>query len=281
MTLLDAAIRYAARGWPVFPLAVRGKMPLIAKADGGRGFHDATTDTDQIREWWTRWLQANIGIASGHGFDVLDVDTDHGGEETLAALEAEHGPLPATVKATTGSGGRHILFLPDARVRCSAGRLGPGLDVRGRSGYVVAPPSIHPSGRGYRWSVRNAPLAPWPPWLLVLAVPAEAARPQTMRQTRPPLAAGGSHYGVAVLRRACATIAAAGEGTRHDTLLRCACGVSSFVAGGEIAEDLAREHLIEAARECGLPHREAADMWTWAVKKGSATPRVAPSREQP
>lgn len=142
----DAALQHAAVGWPVFPLVPRGKVPLIAKAHGGRGHRDATTDEAPIRAWWTRWPLANVGIATGHAFDVLDVDPEHGGNETLAALVARHGPLPTTQESSTGSRGRHFLFRPNARVRCSAGRLGPGLDVRGHGGYIVVPPSVQGHG---------------------------------------------------------------------------------------------------------------------------------------
>jgi putative DNA primase/helicase len=71
-SFLDAALGYAARGWPVFPL--RRKIPLIAKADDGHGHHDATTDTAVISDWWTQYPNANIGIAgieqSFFAFDI-------------------------------------------------------------------------------------------------------------------------------------------------------------------------------------------------------------------
>ena len=108
MNKLDAALAYAKRGWAVIPL--RGKLPAISKADGGRGVHDATTDCDTIREWWTKDPDANVGIACGQASSiwVLDIDGDDG-EESLAELVADHGALPATVEQLTGNG-RHILF---------------------------------------------------------------------------------------------------------------------------------------------------------------------------
>ena len=72
--LRDAALAYAAMDWPVFPLMPGDKGPLIGKDQGGRGVHDATTDLDQIRAWWEREPRANIGLAAGHAFWVLDVD---------------------------------------------------------------------------------------------------------------------------------------------------------------------------------------------------------------
>jgi hypothetical protein len=101
---------------------------------------------------------------------VLDIDGDIG-EATLKKLEGEFGQLPSTVEAITGGGGRHLFFeTPDALIRNSAGKIGPGIDVRGEGGYVIAPPSVHPSGRVYAWGVDSAgELAQAPAWLLAKA----------------------------------------------------------------------------------------------------------------
>ncbi len=218
----------------------------------------------------------------GHGFDVLDVDPKNGGDESLAALVAQHGPLPATVEASTGGGGRHFLFRPDARVRCSAGRLGHGLDVRGRGGYVVAPPSVHPSGCRYRWVVRDVPLAPWPPWLLARIVWQKPLRSEPAVATSTHIDGGGSPYGLAVLRSAVAAIqAAATTGAhRHETLRARARVVAGFVAGGELDEDLARDCLLQAWVGAGLAGRAAEAVRTidWAFSQGMADPLAAPGR---
>lgn len=110
---------------------------------------------------------ANIGLATG-SLIVLDIDPRHGGDESLIALE--HELLPTTWRVLTGGGGEHVYFAaPDFEIRNSAGRLGPGLDIRGAGGYVVAPPSTHISGRPYAWSVDHHPdealLAPIPDWM--------------------------------------------------------------------------------------------------------------------
>jgi putative DNA primase/helicase len=134
----------------------------------------ATADPNVITRWWRRQPEANIGIATGAGLLVLDVDATHDGFESLALLEDTYGALPDTPAVLTGSGGRHIYFrLPEGvTVRNSAGKLGPGLDVRGDGGYVVAPPSTHPNGQRYEWlegqSPDDLPLASAPDWLLRL-----------------------------------------------------------------------------------------------------------------
>jgi hypothetical protein len=163
MNLVDTAVRYAERGLPVFP--VRGKLPLTE-----HGFKDASTDAKTIRAWFERWPSANLAIPTGpaSGLVVLDVDPRHDGDKSLAALEEKHGPLPLTLEARTGGGGRHLFFAlgNGQNVRNSAGRLGPGLDTRGQGGYVVVPPSIHPETKQpYVWTHKVKPaLAPL--WLI-------------------------------------------------------------------------------------------------------------------
>jgi hypothetical protein len=121
--LAEAAVAYARRGWHVFPLATRSKLPAIAAKFGGRGVLDATPDEAKARSWWNINNTYNIGIATGIGFWAMDVDPRHGGDETLIALERQHGDLPHTVIGLTGGGGRHVLFKYVAGIRNSA-RLG-------------------------------------------------------------------------------------------------------------------------------------------------------------
>jgi hypothetical protein len=84
----------------------------------------------------------------------------------LAELQRRHGALPPSLAVHTGSGGSHYWFAhPGRHVHNSAGRLGPGIDVRGDGGYVIAPPSVHHTGRAYQWATRN-PIAPLPEWVL-------------------------------------------------------------------------------------------------------------------
>jgi putative DNA primase/helicase len=141
------------------------------------GLKDATTDPAIINDWWDRWPAANVGIVTGpeSGFFALDIDR-HGadGAATLAALESQYGPLPPTVEAITGGGGRHIPFRYPAgeTIKSVPGKLGPGVDVKGLGGYLVAPPSRHASGRLYEWAPGRGPdeiaLAEPAAWLLEL-----------------------------------------------------------------------------------------------------------------
>jgi len=182
----DFAQIYSARGWHVLPL--RGKIPIVA-----HGVKAATCDLDQIMTWWTVEPNADIGIATGRqsGLVVLDVDPRHGGDESLLELEAIHGKLPPTLEVLTGGGGRHLYFKYPAgvqHVKCSAGQLGPGLDIRADGGYIVAPPSIHPdTGRPYEWEASSDPMkdepAEMPDWLLNLLT---VSRPQASNNGHKP-----------------------------------------------------------------------------------------------
>ncbi len=174
-TPLVFALRYSRLGWPVFPLRPNDKVPLGALAP--HGCLDATSDVATIRRWWSEVPEAGVGLRTGRasGLVALDIDPQPGGLQSLAQLEAEHGPLPDTVEAVTGGGGRHLLFAypaGDIDIR-NAVKLGglPGLDVRGENGYLAVAPTIHPSGKVYRWKTGHTPdlkPAPLPAWLLVL-----------------------------------------------------------------------------------------------------------------
>jgi hypothetical protein len=135
-SLLDAALGYAARGWPVFPCRPGRKDPATP-----HGFLDATTDPDQIRAWWQAQPDANVAIATGHpGPDVVDVDNEPGGFEALgrlmrAGLLDGHGQI-----VRTRSGGLHLYFLGTGQ-RCSSLRPNFPIDFKAARGYVIAPPS--------------------------------------------------------------------------------------------------------------------------------------------
>jgi hypothetical protein len=142
-----AAVAYAERGWHVFPLRPRAKQPLIA-----RGFLEATSDVERVTAWWRQHPTANIGMWPGQsGFVILDLD----GPEGVASAEALGVLAEPTLECATGreDGGRHLYFRrPTFSVPNR--ELAPKLDVRGDAGYVVVPPSIHPTGKLYAWTGR-------------------------------------------------------------------------------------------------------------------------------
>ena len=154
--LLAAAIKYAKWGKPVFPCIL---FRDSKKPQTKHGFKDASKDSSQVEAWQPLWEKpgALIGMPTGtaSGLLVLDVDRKHGidGLATLAELEKRNGLLPKTGVAETPNGGLHLYFLfpeTDPPIGNSAGKLGPGLDIRGQGGYVILPPSVI-NGRAYRW----------------------------------------------------------------------------------------------------------------------------------
>lgn len=148
----EAAASYARRGWAVLPLESGNKRPIIQG-----GCTNASADEEQIRAFWEQLPESNIGIATGaksNGLIVIDLDVhedqDVDGMQTLREWEREHGELPETVTAITGSGGYHMLYTADVEVRNSA-NAELSTDIRGEGGYFVAPPSVHPNGDSYEW----------------------------------------------------------------------------------------------------------------------------------
>lgn len=249
--LLEAALAYAARGWPVFPLRPRDKIPLIPKAEGGNGVHDATTDPDAIGAWWERRPDANVGLAAGAAFWVLDLDfagffaDEPDGADTFVALERRFGRLPETVRQQTGGLGWQRFFAADPGIRNGV-RMLPGLDTRAAGGYVAAPPSVHPGGRLYRWIVPPGAgeLAPAPEWLVALLEPVEL--PEPVAPARPFATGDLSRYATAAIERACERVAAAPVGQQCDTLEHQAFGIGRLVGGGVLPKGEARTRLVDA-----------------------------------
>jgi len=179
----EAALEWGRAGFAVFPCWPRNKTPLTP-----HGFKDATDDETQIRAWWARWPNANIGLLTGrvNGLIVVDPDSEKA-ERFLARLEARFGKLPPTSESTTGRG-RHLVFsLPEGcgPVPSSAE---DGLDIRADGGYIIAPPSIHPNGKTYEWN-EDSPrqFAEAPRWLLDFA----RDRKAVLKALDGPTAAGG------------------------------------------------------------------------------------------
>lgn len=281
--LLDMALRYARYGFPVFPCHTptsggrcscgdpacdnQGKHPRTPN-----GFTNASTDPDIIRGWWSRWEDANIGLRTGPWLVVLDVDDP---------AQLEHLPeLPPTLITQTGrdGGGRHYWFTaPDgADVTNRRGQLPTDVDIRGAGGYIIAPPSLHKSGRRYAPVERNA-IAELPAAVLELVTPPQRA-PAEHRQAPDWKDADGTAYARRALDLEAAAVANTTEGGRNDRLNEAAYNLGQLVAGGELAEAAAVAALEHAAAACGLPDREAAATITSGLEAGKRNPRTAPER---
>jgi hypothetical protein len=187
MTLVEAALKYAGLGWPVFPVwwpenggcacgkpdcSKPGKHPLGKLVPKGR--NNATTDAEIIRGWWKKYPQANVDIVTGpeSGLLAVDVDPRNGGEEAWKKITAEVGTLPLTPTARTGGGVWHyVLQYPGNTVKSAALSQYPGIDIKSKGGSIVAPPSLHISGQRYSWQIPpgSTPPVQCPQWLISLA----------------------------------------------------------------------------------------------------------------
>lgn len=191
MSALEAAaMRYLPRSLPL-----SGKRPLVA--DWPR----VVATPELVREWWARWPDANPGVRTGDGLAVLDVDTRHDGDRSLALLQERQGRLPATPEVATGGGGRHLWFR-GPKILASRD-IAPGVELKADGCQVVAPPSIHPeSGRPYVWQPGRPfdprALAELPIWLRP-AEPAPRPLTGTARPTDDPLRAIPAHAYVPAL----------------------------------------------------------------------------------
>jgi hypothetical protein len=268
-SLLAAALEYVERGWPVFPLSPRSKIPLA----GSHGCLDASTDPERIKSWWDRTPDANVGLATGHRFDVLDVD-DPEGWTSLARMTDQHGCLPATMITLTPTHGCHYFFLPTGRGN-RAGIL-PGLDWRGRGGYVVAPPSYLETGwTDYEWLVRPDDDGAWP----LKSAPAWCLQ-EKRSVTKLPMGQGcgqtplnGDRYGEVALDGEISRVALAPEGQRNDVLNSAAFNLGQLVAVGKLDIGTVVDSLTVAGERAGLSPREVAATVESGFRAGLAKPR--------
>jgi hypothetical protein len=252
MQTLDAALAYTGRfGWPVFPVNA-SKRPLTA-----HGRSDATCDATLIREWFGDWPDALVAITTGAeaGIVAIDVDVRENvdGRDSLAALGvALH---PRTPTSHTPSGGFHLLFQhPGGYVKTVAGKLGPGLDVRGDGGSITLPP-----GTGRYWDPHllpsTTPLAAFPQWAVIAGELHVTARFRNV----PPTGQSLSRYGEVALDNAVEAIVAAGAGEQEATLNRSCFGIGQLIAGGEIPAGLAEQALNLAASR--MPSHDRRRPW--------------------
>jgi len=169
-TTATVAADYLARGWSVLPVRPRDKRPLIR----WEPLQIKRPSASDVAEWFRTWPDANIGIVTGEisNLIVLDIDPKHGGDDSIERLQRRFSPLPPTIECETGGGGRHLYFTHPGFVLRNRAGLAQGIDLRGDGGYVIAPPSVHPTGRLYVWVDGHAPsempLASLPRWLTAM-----------------------------------------------------------------------------------------------------------------
>jgi Bifunctional DNA primase/polymerase, N-terminal len=281
--LRDAAVGYAARGIPVLPLHHplphrRGLQPVggnhpptpgascscrdpscgqIGKHPLGslvpHGVHDATCNRARILAWWTRHPQANIGLACGYLFDVLDVDGPQGAQ-AIRTLAGEHRLESSGPLVRTGGRGWHYYLAPTGLGNAHPRDL-EHVDWRGRGGYVVAPPSRHASGRAYQWAAGrglDTPPGQVPAVLLERLQPHHRQRLPGPTQL-PAVGHGpGDRYAQVALTEELARVATAPVGQRNRQLWESTRNLYNLVAAGALDHHQVDQGLLDAAERCGL-----------------------------
>lgn len=221
-------------GWRVFPCHGY-KRPACP-----HGFKNASNDPDAIADLWRRFPGPLIGVATGaaSGIDVLDFDVKH--DAALAWWRANQHRIPATRSFRTRSGGVHLYLRHAAGLGCSAGKLAPGIDVRGDGGYAI---SWFAAGLE---CLDHAPAAPWPAWMLALLLPKPAPAQRPMRSMSQDRVDG-------ILR----LVANALQGERNTILHWGSCRLGERVLDGQLGANEAEEMLVTAAFAAGLAIHEA------------------------
>lgn len=257
MNTLDAALRLSLK-YPVFPCRGSNKAPSCP-----RGFKDATRDAETIVDLWRRFPGELIGVPTGlaSGVDALDIDPRHGGDTWLT--EAADS-LPVTQINHTRSGGRHFLFRHADKVRNSAGKIAPGVDVRGEGGYIVWWPAhgCRPENIGV--------IEAWPRWLYKLICPAPIKRaPPPIPATK----AEADTRAALMIERAFERVREAQPGQRHYQLRAAAAtigGLARFISKSDT--EIERE-LVDLIMSTGAESRTTAEKTAhWAMQKGERSP---------
>lgn len=296
------ALAYAARGVKIFPLwwITNGVCACNDKADCGspgkhprvtRGWTEATTDGARILSWWDRWPWANIGLPTGSNrLGVIDVDPGKGGDDTLATLvrwcESRGVDLMATHTVRTGSGGLHLYFRDTlGHVKTASKSFGaPGVDTRGRGGYVVAPPSLHASGERYTVLGNGYRLATWPGILTpLLDMPRhrDTPAPDGTGPAPPTTSTGASTaWALAGLTRECDSLRAMTQPDmgRNDRLNAVAYKMGRRVGAGLLDEtDVVTALTDAAAGWAGHTSREIDATIRSGLTAGKARPHAGPA----
>ena len=274
--MLTQAQGYADAGKYVFPVKVKSKQPA-----NGNSFKGATTSKEVIHNFW-KDTAFNIGLATGEINNLVVVDVDD--EQIWAKFVAAQGGLPQGPKVITGKG-HHLYFAyPKGRQIRNRQAPGNGFDIRANGGYVVAPPSIHHSGKVYRFtkSPELSELPELPEWLLeLIAEPEKSANTRLNFTTPIPAASDSTPWAMAGLAGECQTIASTTKGSRNGNLNKGSFRVAQLVAGGELSSHVAIGALRQAGLQCGLPASEVEKTLKSGYQEGLQFPRVSSEAARP
>jgi len=259
MENLNYALRYAKSGWKLHPCKLN-KTPHLTDWP-----NKATSDIEQIKKWWVEYPGASIGCVTGDasGFWVLDGDLPDG----PAQIDAMN--LPETLTQKTGGGGYQYFFSYNGtEIRNSAKKIAPCVDVRGAGGYVILPPSFHPSGEQYQWT-KERKIVDAPAWLI------EKAKKRQDKPINNFLPGETTPYGHAALINEITSLSATGDGQKNDALNHSAFLLGQLIGGGELDEQTVINALKSTALTIGLEMKETINTIASGIKAGKNTPRSA------
>ena len=285
MELIKAVEHYQARNIHCFPLG-KNKIPLVKK------WNEKYFSLEDFK------VEGLAGIGGCPGLwpeplMVIDVDGPDGQQSYKECLE-KYGPLPSTYTVKTGreEGGEHLYYrVPeDLYVKCSASELANKIDLRGKRGQTVLPPTVHKSGNQYRWLFDGQPVdyteldlgkIPMLPkrWVEALTEMKCAywESEKKQQETNPaPYQGHSSAYALKALEEEAAKVRSALEGNRTCTLNTACFSVGQLVSGGELPKDLAQSVLYQSALACRMDIRKAQDTVQRSLKAGMKSPRRAP-----
>lgn len=261
----DAALSYRQRGWSVIPISPVSKKP--PKDFKWTEFQDRLAEPREIEAWWRKWPNAGVGIVTGKISDlvVLDVDPKHGADPNHI-----YQTYPTPIVSLTGRGGGHFFYQYPAHEEYVPNVVGKqdgkptGYDIRADGGYVVAPPSLHPSGKRYEWISNSAMPVIMPSKLWGMVTSAIKPAPNGKATSKEPWLADA--------------LKGVGEGARDDTCARLA----GYYLSKGMPEDVVIEQLKmwnERNDQSGTPFTDRDIEKT--VKSVARTRERHPERSQP
>lgn len=252
---------YCSRGWALHPL--KGKLPHLKNWQ-----QKASINPNTFMQWLKAWPNANIGIITGITSNLLVLDVD--GVEGLNSIKGLD--LPDTPTVITARGYHYYYQFPEVLKEISTTRSGllPGVDTRGRGGFITAPPSIHETGHLYTWikSPSTVPAAP-PKWLIKLLLPpikTACALPLLILKE-------GSRYAQVALTNESLAVATAPIGTRNARLNQAAFSMGTLAATGRIDINIVAESLARSALNAGLCQSEIEKTLCSGLSAGMKHPR--------
>lgn len=279
---LKFSMNYLDKGLNIIPLLARDKKPAISWDP----YKVNRVNKDDVQRWWTVWPNSNIGCVTGSISDIIVLDLDNENAHTAAVAMG----LPETWKSKTGKG-YHIFFkYPGTRVK-NYTRILPGMDIKADGGYVVLPPSIHPSGATYQWIVSpdDQELAVPPDWLMDLIQKLQSKEPPNIALSAPDKPnnstvsknSASQKYAQAALEKEISILRSTSEGERNNQLNKSAYALGQLVAAGLLQESEVVDHLTSAALRIGLSESEISATIRSGLSAGMHHPRDVPESSNP